>query len=45
MIDDRGYLSDVLESIERIEQYTVDGRHTFMTSPYSNTTRYDSWRA
>ena len=32
MTDDRGYLSDIRECIDRIEAYTRDGRDTFMAS-------------
>jgi uncharacterized protein with HEPN domain len=31
--DDRLYLIHILESIERIEDYTREGRETFMDSP------------
>ena len=33
MSDDRLYLIHILESIERIEDYTREGRETFMDSP------------
>ena len=32
MTDDRGYLSDIRECIDRIEAYTRDGRDAFMAS-------------
>ncbi|MEO7911014.1 MAG: DUF86 domain-containing protein [Roseiflexaceae bacterium] len=32
MTDDRGYLSDIRECIDRIEAYTRDGRAAFMAS-------------
>jgi uncharacterized protein with HEPN domain len=32
MTDDRGYLSDIRDCIDRIEDYTRDGRDAFMAS-------------